>query len=1099
MRGSAKRPTPIAAPLVGRADELAALERVVAAAREGQGSAVLLVGDAGIGKTRLAAEAAASARAAGTRVVWATAWEPGGAPAHWHWIQILRSLAADTDRLSLVRELAADVQELARLVPDIKPGVQLAAPGRPEGDDARFRMYDAVSSFLRRASEHQPLLVVLDDLHAGDIGSINLLRFLVSDLGDSPLAVMGMARHPHTDAGAEAAAALTELQRRVLNLTVRGLDRSDVGTMLERIVGGEEAARLAPDVHQRSGGNPLFVGELGLLLADDPDHSRGRPLPATIRAVLERRLAVLPETSLELLRAAAVIGEEFPIDLIADVTGSPRAVVLEAIDHALRTGIVEDRHSTHPAFVFSHGLIREVLYEQLSVAARAGLHRRAGEALEQRSAADPPLAELAHHFLAATAVVADGMAAHYAERAGHRAAEQLAYEDAAAQFRAALAALDLPGADRQRRIPLLLALGDATVRGGDLPAARDAFERAAALARRDERYDLLAQAALGLGSGLDGFEVGLFDHAQITLLEEALARLDDGPSPLRAWAMARLSVALTFAEPQPRRLQLADDAAEMARSVGEPRALAYALAARCDATAGPEHIDQRLDASSEIVRLARAAGDRGMELLGRRNRLIALLESGHIPAVDAEIDSYEMVATALGQPLYRWYVPLWRGMRALMDGRLDAARRHRQEAEAIGARARSLNAALNAEVLAWNTLLKEGQWREAGDVLARQLELADGIYGEPFWVPLIASRAYPAEARAALDRLAAKDFDELPRDAVWLAAMTYAADACGALGHAAVAEPLYELILPHGTRFAVDAIGAACYGSMSRPLGVLATVLGRRSDAVAHFEAAITAHRACGALALVAETLHDHGAALIAFGDDSPGHAILDESRGLYRSLGMERRADLVIAATSDTSAEVAPVGQNIFQREGDYWTLRYAGRTVRVADSKGLRDIAALLARPGRELHVADLIAATDPASGASAERVRTQLLRGGALPDPVLDDRARAGYRARLFELRDELEDAEAYADLGRAEAARAEMDVIAGQLAAAYGLGGRVRPQSDAGERARKAVTQRLRNAVQRLATVHPELAGHLDRSLRTGRFCSYSPEKPIEWSL
>jgi len=166
------------------------------------------------------------------------------------------------------------------------------------------------------------------------------------------------------------------------------------------------------------------------------------------------------------------------------------------------------------------------------------------------------------------------------------------------------------------------------------------------------------------------------------------------------------------------------------------------------------------------------------------------------------------------------------------------------------------------------------------------------------------------------------------------------------------------------------------------------------------------------------------------------------------------------------------------------------------MADAKGLRDIATLIARPGR---VADIIASTDPAAGDDDRQARTQLLRGGASSEPVLDDRARARYRARLLELRDDLEEAEGNADIGRADTARIEMDMIAGELASALGIGGRARPQSDAGERARKAVTQRIRNSLKHLADVHPELAHHLERWLRTGRFCSYSPEQPTEWSL
>lgn len=1081
---------------MGRTVELGALSAAIEAAQEGVGSAVLVAGEAGIGKTRLVREAANCAATAGAQVLWASGWEPGGAPGHWHWVQVLRSLASDQDRQSLVQELGPDAAEVSRLVPDLRPGVALAPPGAPEGDNARFRMYDAVASYLRRASARRPLVIVLDDLHTADLGTITLLRFVATEVARSRMAVISTAREPLSESGSpDVAAAVADLRRDLPTVAVPSLERTDVESMLEDLVGPEESTRLAADIHRRAAGNPLFVRELALLLRGRPAGGDGGRLPVSIRAVLERRLAVVPARALELLRAAAVVGDEFEVGLVATTASANRTEVLDAIDHAIRASLVIDRRPSDPEWAFSHGLVRELLYEQLPLSRRAVLHREIGNALEAASGTDPALPQLARHFLAGAAAVADGKGPRYAERAGQMASDQLAYEDAAGYFRAALEA---PDADRARTIPLLLALGEATLRSGDLAAARDAFVHAAGLARQDGRYDLLAEAALGLGSGLDGFEIRLFDHAQITLLEEALDHLGSRPSALRAWVTARLSVALTFAESQERRLQLATDAVEMARQLDEPRALAYALAARCDATAGPDHIDGRRAAADEMIRLARRAGDRGMELLGRRNRVIALLEGGDIAGVDAEIESYEMVAGAIGQPLYQWYVPLWRGMRALMDGRLEASRAQGQLAAAVGARARSRNADLNVEVLEWNTLLAEGRFREAGDVLRGQLELADGIYGEPFWVPLIAAPADPAGARAALDRLAAKDFDELPRDAIWLAAMTYVADACGVLGRRPVAEKAYEHMLPYASRFAVDAIGAACYGSMSRPLGVLATVLGRLADAEAHFEEALTAHRACGATALVAQTLLDHGRACVTFGDVTRGNALLAEARALYRSLAMNLRAGLTEGAAARSGGDVYTSESNVFRREGSYWTLSYAGRTARVPDAKGLRDIAMLLARPGRELHVADLISAADPTDPSDEQR-RAALLRGSQARIPLLDDQARSAYQARLIDLRDDLEEAEANADLGRAEAARAEMDLIAHELATALGLGRRTRVQADASERARKAVTQRIRNTVKRLETVHPELANHLERAVRTGRFCSYSPENPIQWSL
>ncbi|MEW6471248.1 MAG: AAA family ATPase [Actinomycetota bacterium] len=1082
----------VEAPFVGRSREFDAVETALGAAVRGEGPGVLVIGEAGVGKTRLVAELAATARREGMlRVVWSSVPEPAAARPHGHWAQVLRSLAASFERRVLVEELAGAAEELTRLVPDLRSGLEFVAPGDPEGDDPRFRMYDAVASFLRRAAAREPIAIVLDDLHAADLGTLRLLRFLAGETRDDAIALVGTARDPDTEAlPAEVAGALVELARTLPALHLGGLDRPAVESLMAQILGADTAAELAADIHHRSGGNPLFVAELARLLAADARRLDHRTLPATIRAVIERRLAPVPPDALEVLRAAAVVGEEFAVPLVERAAGKTRPEILAAVDAAARAHLVVERGSLR--FGFTHALIRDALYDQLALPVRAQAHRVVAEALEASGGTEPPLAELAHHFLAGSPAVEDGKAALYAERAGQRAAEQFAYEDAARHFRNALSGLDLAGADTSRRIPLLLALGDASLRSGDVGGAREAFVAAAEHARRAGSPELLARAALGLGSGLDGFEVRLFDHAQLTLLEEALATLPAEPSGLRAWAMARLSVALTFAESGPRRLQLAEDAVGMARSTDDRRALAYALAARCDATAGPEHVDERLEAATEITHLAQLVGDRGMELLGRRNRLIALLESGDIAGVDGEIDRYELVADAIGQPLYQWYVPLWRGMRALMEGRLDAAWAHQRDTATIGKRAGSHNAALNADVLAWNTLREEGQSQEAADRLRQQLALADGIYGEDFWVALVTPELHPVQAKTALDRFVAHGFAEFPRDAVWLAAMTYAAETCGRLGHTAAAECLDELIRPHHTRFAVDAIGAACYGSMARPLGIITAVLGRRADATAWFDEALEVHRASGASALVARTLHDLGSSLLSLGDEPAGRAALEEAQALYRSLRMDRRASFVETTTAPSESI------NVFRLDGEYWTLTYGGRTARVADSKGLRDIAMLLARPGRELHVADLIAATDPPAVLPDEPTRTAVLRRGPT-DAVIDDRARAAYHARLLDLRDELEDAEANADLARAERARAEMDAIASELAAALGLGGRPRATGDPAERARKAVTQRIRNSLKRLAAVHPELAAHLDRAIRTGRFCSYRPERPVKWSL
>jgi hypothetical protein len=192
----------------------------------------------------------------------------------------------------------------------------------------------------------------------------------------------------------------------------------------------------------------------------------------------------------------------------------------------------------------------------------------------------------------------------------------------------------------------------------------------------------------------------------------------------------------------------------------------------------------------------------------------------------------------------------------------------------------------------------------------------------------------------------------------------------------------------------------------------------------------------------------------------------------------------------------------NEFRRDGDVWTVAFAGRAARLTDTKGLRDIAQLLARPGVGVHCSELIAAAERVRTGPAPSAREAAEAGlslGSGGSEVLDERAREAYRARLSDLQEELEDAESSNDPERAARARGELDFLAGELASAYGLGGRPRKVADPTERARKAVAERIRAAIGRVRTAHPELGRHLGNSIRTGTFCSYTPEAPIDWKL
>jgi hypothetical protein len=405
------------------------------------------------------------------------------------------------------------------------------------------------------------------------------------------------------------------------------------------------------------------------------------------------------------------------------------------------------------------------------------------------------------------------------------------------------------------------------------------------------------------------------------------------------------------------------------------------------------------------------------------------------------------VADRVRQPLYRWYTPLWKAARALMRRELDDAARWRAEAEEIGARAHSANAIVLTFTQWWVQQRCEGRFAEAGAAMAELLgkEVAAAA-------PVTAGRRAIAavqmgdheKARALLGQWRSAPARDPDGDSEWLPESTQLAEAAVVVGAREEAEILYGQLQPYAHRFCVEGIGAAVTGSVAWYLALLAGFLGHESDARTYVRAARDAHRRIG---LVGEP------PLLA-----------------ARRTGREPGAATVPAEPS-------------LVREGVTWAVSYAGRTVRLRDSKGVRDIAVLLARPGEDVHCLELIGGSNV----------------GADTGPPVDQQARRAYERRIRELQEEIDDARDANDPTRAERAEVELDALVRQLAEAFGLSGRARVTGSAAERARSAVGWRVRAAVRHAAEVHPELGRHLKSAVRTGTWCSYRPETATPWEI
>jgi len=1098
--------------LVGRDGELALLASAVDQALAGRSRFVFVAGEPGIGKTAVARATAAHAEAAGALALWGPCWEGEGVPAYWPWAQVIRGYARGRRTEDLLKQMGEGAADISRIAPEVAGRfLAITAESDVDPEQARFRLFDHVGRFLSAASEEQPIVVVLDDLHWADRSSLMLLRFLAQTIRDARLMVIGTYRdieitpdHPFVDAVGD----LT-----VERIMLSGLGRAQVGELIATTMGSSPAAELTDVVVGRTSGNPFFVKELVQLLAaqgklDRPIHATVSAIPEGVRDVIRRRLARLSQGCVDMLGAASILGPEFSVDVLADLQGSTVAEILSALDEAVRARLVSDISATR--FAFSHSLIHEVIYEALGPTRRSLLHWRAGELLEQRRAHP---AEIATHLVHGAASGDAGKAAAVAKRAAREALSMYAWDQAVTLYERALDVLPFAEADPTLRLRTLLELGDARTAAGDLAGSRETFDEAANLAVGPEFASELAHAALGFGGGLGGFEVPLFNDRQMDLLQRALDALPDEDSAVRAWVLARLSVATSFVRSAEERASLSSQAIDMARRIGEDAPLSYALSSLCDALSGPDHVADRLQASSQMIHLSEQPSNGvarcgvpscavclcnpEFALLGRRLRIVANLERGDIDAVDEDIESYTRLSEHLRQPLYLWYVPHFRAMRAMMKGSFADAERLLEESTAVAARVSSGNAGMLVAVQRAGLAFERSDfatakhvWLSMGAAWPEMLKLPSsdsitailhGLFGD-------LQTAAPMMDRWVSDG----GLDAQARDSEWMATAAQFTDAAVRLRHGRAAEHIYRALEPYEDQFVVDAIAARFMGCASFHLGRLAALLRRHQDAERHLNAAIEAHERARAPVWVARSRLELAHALLEADDSRVAlrGKLAREAEATFAEFGLNVEA----ARARDVAEGTPPAAvaeDNVFRNEGEYWTVVFAGEVARLKDSKGLRDIALLLASPNREIAAVDLAA-------RDADPVGRAVARSGDAGE-VLDEQARAAYKSRIQDLRDEIDEADAANDPGRAERSRAELEALTEQLAGAYGLGGRARKAGDPAERARKAVTERIRDALAKAAKEHPALHRHLKASIKTGAFCSYAPERPVTWSF
>jgi len=808
---------------------------------------------------------------------------------------------------------AADIAQIVSEVRDRLPDLPLAAALEPE--QARFRLFDSITQFLKNASRQRPLVLILDDLHWADKPSLVLLQFLARELKDLRIHVAATYRNIEVGRQHPLAQTLGELTRLGVGqrIVLRGLTERNVAQFIELTTGTRPSEKVVASVHRDTDGNPFFVTEVVRLLASEgildrieEESSWSLKIPEGVREVIGRRLDHLSKECNRILSIASVVGREFSLEVLEPVSELAGDQLLELLEEATAARLIAESPRGVGCYSFYHALIRETLYDQLSMTRRVRLHRRIGGILETLygGALDQYLGELAYHFFQATDTQ---KAIPYSIKAAERATTLLAYEEAVDHYKRAIQALELEEIEDGSRCEMVLALGHAYTRAGNAARAKEAFQQAAQMARSLGRPEQLARAALGMGVGaVIGLRYGTMDQQQINLLKEALIALGDRDTALRTSVLAQLSLALYYSVED--RALLSRQAVEIARRIGDEAALLSALYSRSISLEGFEAAKERLAAATEIVSVAERLGNKEMALRGHFRRIRDLYTEGDRAAIAEETETYGRLAEELRQPLYLWLAPFYRSTLAMLDGRFAETEQLARQALAIGERAQDQNAIVffNVQIITLRGL--QGRSAEVESNVKTMVEKSPA--GSKGWQATLAKVYYDmgrrAEARAEFERLASNDFSNLPIDGAYVTGLALLAQVAWYLGDQQRAARLYELLEPFAGQNIAIGSAAVFYGPVSRYLGLLASTLSRWDDAARRFDDALKMTAEMGARPFEAYVQIEYGAMLVASSrleDNEKGAALLNQGLATATELGMGKLVqDATAAMCSATS-----------------------------------------------------------------------------------------------------------------------------------------------------------------------------------------------------
>jgi tetratricopeptide (TPR) repeat protein len=1032
--------------LVGRDRERAILARALEAITLGRGQALAFPGAPGIGKTSLLRSAMEEARERHLACAWGVAWDSAGAPVFWPIVQALRGLAATAAQPagSALLEAAAHLSSSSKTAHD---------PA-----DARALLYERSVSAL--STLDRPCVVAFDDLHAADTATLELLLFCLRATRGAPILYLLAWRDAEVGERSEAALrALASLAREVEALALRPLAPEEIDELAE----GETGHSLSPEalaaLHARTLGNPLFVVEI-------LRHAREGELPRTVRQAWAARIERLDADSRRVLEAAAILGDELRLPALAALIERRPEVALAAMSPAIRGGFLVDEGGT--SFRFAHPLLRETTLAGIPPDQRSALHRRAACALGELRRAGVSIAPsaIAHHWLSVGPTIDPAIVFEAVCEAADMAARLGADDDAARILDQAVRLLDHMEGAAAFRVDALIRRTEALLRAGRRKEGLDSADEAMTRARATGDPSSVARAALARGLEI---QAGVVDPILVRALEEADALLPPGPSALRARVMARLAAARQPAPDADVQLALAKAAVAMADATAGPADLAIVLfnAGAAMVDFGPP--EERLPLDRRTYAAALQVGQRAFAIRAAARIVVDHFELGELGEAARWIEIVRAHVDEVRGSHWRW-LPLG------FDAMLHHARGEVREAlamnDALAALARELDnpsATRTAFIQRMAFLADGGTGEELVRVATTISSALSALENQRIGrLSVAAYRALAGDRDGAIAELERVTFD--PAQDARAAPMIAWAQVCSAVSDVEMAKE----ILPHVDR--VDRswgtwgfVGMNFVGPVDWARGRLLSAAGRPEEAAELLERAAEACRARGMRTARAGVLFDRCRALVEAGASSEARRVLDEVESIAADIGMPILLASIGRLRTSLDDDLS------LRLEGDVWRLEHRGRVHHLKAQRGFGMLARLLARPGEEVHVFDLMGIDHPIDAGDAGE--------------VLDDEAKQSYRRRLSRLDAELREAEDAGDADRRERILEERDALARELSRGVGLSGRARRSGAAAERARVNVQRRLKDALRKIAEVDPELGARLEAAVTTGLFCSY----------